>query len=131
MFLIPTYVARSSIHGMGVFTPIPIKKGTRLWEYDPAIDWQLSDKELSQMPEPYQSKLRTYCYLNGEGLYVLCGDNARFMNHDDHPNCDDSSKHFTIARRDIAANEELTSDYRDFDSESAALGDQLYRSKHC
>ena len=130
MFLIPTYVAHSSIHGMGVFTPIPIKKGTRLWEFNPAIDWQFSAKQLDQMPEPYQSKLRRFCYLNGEGLYVLCGDNARFMNHAEDPNCDDSGKHFTIARKDIAPQEELTCDYRVFDSESAAVGDQLYLTKH-
>ena len=130
MFLIPTYVDRSSIHGMGVFTPHPIKKGSRLWEFNPAIDWQFSGKELSQMPEPYQTKLRTFCYLNGEGLYVLCGDNARFMNHAEDPNCDDSGKHFTLARKDIAAHEELTCDYRVFDDESAAVGDQLYRTKH-
>ncbi len=127
MLLIPTYLARSSIHGIGVFTPFPIPKGTRLWEFTPGVDWRLTAKELLQIPEPHQAKLRTYCYLNGNGLYVLCGDNARYMNHAEEPNCDDWGDQYTVARRDIAANEELTCDYRTFDAESAALGDELYQ----
>jgi uncharacterized protein len=121
MFTIPTYVAPSAIAGTGVFTPCDIPKGTQIWAFDPAVDWKLTTAELKQVPEPHGTRLRTYCYLDGEGLFVLCGDNARFMNHAEDPNCADLDG-LTFARRDIQAHEELTCDYRSFDQGSAACG---------
>lgn len=117
MFRVPTYLARSSIHGVGVYTPFPITRGTVLWDYDEGVDWRLTPEELAAFPEPYQERLRHYCYRDESGIYVLCGDNARYMNHSFEPNCDDRGEH-TVALRDIAAFEELTCDYRDFDAES-------------
>jgi uncharacterized protein len=122
MFLIPTYLAASAIQGTGTFTPAAIAKGTRLWEFTPAVDWLLTAEELESVPERHRARLRSLCFLNGEGCLVLCGDNARFMNHAEDPNCDDTGGHFTVARRDIQAGEELTCDYRLFDRVSAAAG---------
>lgn len=116
MFCVPTYLARSPIHGMGVFTPSPISRGTVLWEFRSGVDWRLTPEELASFPEPFQTRMRRYCYLEEEGSYVLCGDNARYMNHSTDPNCDDRGA-YTVARQDIAAAEELTCDYRDFDLE--------------
>lgn len=126
MFLIPTYLAESPIHGIGVFTPKPLPAGTLIWEFHPGVDWRLTPEELERFPEPYQSQFRSYCYLTPEGIYIFCGDTAKFMNHSDTPNCDDPEGRFTITNRDIAAGEELTSDYRTFDMESAEKGIHLY-----
>lgn len=117
MFRVPTYLAWSSIHGVGVFTPVEIPAGTPIWEFTPGVDWRFTPKELASFPQPYQGKLRTWCFLEESGLYVLCGDNARFMNHSFEPNCDDSGAR-TRTLRLIAAEEELTCDYRCFDVES-------------
>ena len=118
MFRVPTYLTRSPIHGVGVFTPVFIPKGTLIWGFDPEIDWTLSAEELQLFPPGYREKLKSYCYLDERGSYILCGDNARFMNHSDEPNCDDWTTGSTIAYRDIQAHEELTCDYRAFDVES-------------
>ena len=125
MFLVPTYVKSSPIHGRGVYTPAPIEAGTRLWQLEPESDWIIEREVMAQFPEPYRSRLLAFCYTDDADRYVLCGDNARFMNHSDDPNCDDTGQHFTIARRDIAAHEELTCDYRDFDAESASKKEAL------
>lgn len=117
MFRVPTYLAWSSIHGVGVFAAVEIPAETLIWEFTPGVDWRFTPKELASFPQPYQAKLRTWCYLEESGQYVLCGDNARFMNHSFQPNCDDSGER-TTTRRDIAAGEELTCDYRSFDMES-------------
>ena len=117
MFRVPTYLAWSSIHGVGVFTPAEIPAGTLIWEFTPGVDWRFTAQELASFPQPYQAKLRTWCYLEEPGYYVLCGDNARFMNHSFEPNCDDSGDR-TVALRRIAPAEELTCDYRSFDLES-------------
>lgn len=118
MFLVPTCLGRSSIHGFGVFSYRAIREGTVLWTFDPSIDWRIQPSELAAFPEPYRSRLHSYSYADPDGSYVLCGDNARYMNHSDDPNCDDSGPTFTIARRRIRAGEELTCDYRSFDGES-------------
>ena len=122
MFLITTYLGPSSIQGTGVFTPVDIPQGTRLWEYTPAVDWKLTPEELELILPRLRPRLKTYCYLNAEGFFVLCGDNARFMNHAEDPNCDDPGGEVTIARRDIRAREELTCDYRRFDHQPADGG---------
>lgn len=122
MFLIPTYLSESSIHGIGVFAATPIPAGTRIWEFHEGVDWKITPEEMDRFPEPYRSRLRTYCYLGDDGLYVFCGDNGKFMNHSETPNCDDPEGRYTITNRDIAAGEELTCDYRTFDRESALKG---------
>jgi uncharacterized protein len=119
---IPTYLAVSPIHGIGVFTAAPIPAGTRIWDFDDRVDWRIEPEELAAFPEPYQTRLRAWCYLDSDGRYVLCGDNAKFMNHHPAPNCDDPEGRYTVTNRDIAKGEELTCDYRTFDQESAAKG---------
>ncbi|HEX9887561.1 MAG TPA: SET domain-containing protein [Longimicrobiales bacterium] len=121
MFRVPTYLAPSPIEGIGVFTPLPIAAGTLLWEITTGVDWEMTPAELDGFPEPYQTSLRRWCYENERGLFVLCGDNARFMNHSFAPNCDDSGE-LTVAVRDIAPGEELTCDYRSFDRPARTTG---------
>jgi len=97
-----------------------------VWSFDPDVDWVLSADDIDRFPAAYQDKLRSYCYLDESGSYVLCGDNARFMNHSEEPNCDDSAS-ATVANREIQAHEELTCDYRAFDVESREEGSGLFR----
>lgn len=122
MLLIPTYVAPSRIAGMGVYSATDLAAGTVIWEYTPDVDWQIAPHELDDFPEPYRSWLHHYLYLDESGVYVLCGDNAKFMNHDDDPNCDDSGEIHTVTRRPVAGGEELTCDYRLFDLEAKRHG---------
>jgi len=113
MFLVPTYVAASRIDGRGVFTPVAIPAHTVVWDMDPEIDWLITPEELAQFPEPYRSRFVHYCYLNVDGFHVYCGDNGKYMNHQNEPNCYESGTQ-TITARDIEAGEELTCDYRAF-----------------
>lgn len=122
MLYIPTYVAPSRIAGMGLFTAEDLESGTVIWEYNHGVDWKISPEELEEFPEPYVSWLRHYLYRDDSGIYVLCGDNAKFMNHEDDPNCDDSGDVYTVTRRAIQAGEELTCDYRLFDLGSKEAG---------
>lgn len=124
MFLIPTYLAPSPIAGTGVFAAAPIPANTVIWEFTEGVDWALPPNDLAAFPEPYQDHLRRWCFLNADGVYVLCGDSAKFMNHADAPNCDDPEwGAYTVTNRDVEAGEELTCDYRTFDRESAEQGD--------
>lgn len=122
MLRVPTYVDSSPIAGVGLYAGTDLAEGTIIWEYDETVDWQMTPGELASFPEPYRSRMKHYVYLDQSGLYVLCGDNARFMNHSQDPNCDDPDGAHTITRRAVRAGEELTCDYTQFDVESRKDG---------
>lgn len=122
MLLVPTYVAPSPIQGMGLFAAVDIPRGTTIWSFEPSVDWRLTPSELDAFPASLQEQLRKWCYEEGGGSYVLCGDNAKFMNHSFDPNCDDPEGVRTVTNRDVRAGEELTCDYRAIDAESARSG---------
>lgn len=122
MLQIPTFVAPSRIAGVGLFSARDLEPGTVIWEFTPGVDWEIPPGDLERFPEPYRSQLRHYLYRDDTGLYVLCGDNAKFMNHEDDPNCDDSDQVHTVVRRAVEAGEELTCDYRQFDLDARSDG---------
>jgi hypothetical protein len=121
MFLIPTHIAASKIHGIGCFTSVDIRKGDIIWEFHPGLDTVVSEELFASQPEPIQQYLRWYAYINHSPRHwVLCGDHARFMNHQDQPNIrehqDGSGR--SVAQCDIPAGTELTCDYSEFDADS-------------
>jgi SET domain-containing protein len=122
MLSVPTYVAPSRIAGMGLFSARPLPEGTRIWEFTDGVDWRMTAEEVSAFPQPYQGRLRHYLYREPCGVYVLCGDNAKFMNHHRDPNCNDADDRFTVTVRDVHAGEELTCNYFEFDEESRLRG---------
>jgi len=113
MLIIPTYVASSGIHGLGVFAGQKIKQGERVWTFDPLWDHIIPDEVYAALPAASQKFLKIYAYhnrLHGPG-YIVESDNGRFMNHNDKPNLD-----FTdgdgFALTDIPRGAELTCDYK-------------------
>ncbi|MCB1488219.1 MAG: SET domain-containing protein [Bauldia sp.] len=114
MMLVPNYLDRSPIHGIGIFARNSIARGTRVWEFTPGFDQVFSDEELATLNPLEREAVLFYCYVEqGLNRLVLCCDNARHFNYADAPNCgpgDHSVQGFVsaLALRDIAAGEELT-----------------------
>lgn len=121
MMLVRTRRQQSAIHGTGLFAEEPIPAGTPTWRFTPGLDQALHPDAVAALSDLAREWLVTYAYLDiRTGLYVLCADDARFMNHSDTPNVGgdyDREPVFglDVALRDIAAGEELTCDYRTFD----------------
>jgi uncharacterized protein len=116
MLLIPTIVKPSPIHGFGAFAALPISRGTAVWRFTPSFDLDLDPAEVERQPEHFRKVLLHYGYLDSRlQRYILCCDDARFINHADAPNLEsDYSRDrygIDVAARDIAAGEELTVDY--------------------
>jgi uncharacterized protein len=124
MLMVKTKLALSEIAGIGLFAAEDIVKGTVTWRLMPRFDLVISDADLNALPEPARSNMREHVYFHARsGLWVLCADNARFMNHANEPNTagvhpDGSVEGYDIATRDIRAGEELTCDYRTFDADA-------------
>ncbi len=120
MLLVKTRLAASDIHGIGLFAAEFIREGTVVWESHAALDIRLTEEQISGLAEPCREQTRKYSYREKQtGLYVLCGDDARFFNHSAEPNCIDvyrgEGEDLTIAARDVEQGEELTCDYALFD----------------
>jgi len=120
MLLVKTYLDRSAIHGIGLFAAERIPKGTVIWRHSREIDLLLTAEEIAALHPAARVQIEKYTYLDRElGKFVLCGDDARFFNHSDAPNCHDipdARGGTTVAARDIEPGEELTSDYASFDA---------------
>lgn len=112
MLLISTYVAKSQIHGFGLFAGEDVAEGHVIWEYDGDVDKEFEQAEFEAFPADLREWLRPYLYVSHSARLVLCGDNAKYMNHSYKPNCTETP-HCTIAGRKIRAGEELTCDYRE------------------
>lgn len=119
MLLIPAKIKPSPIHGLGVFTVLPIPKGTTVWQYNSLIDYRRWKKPVTSQEHEFYSK---YGYKPFEkDYYEFCGDIAMFLNHSNHPNID-TLEDCGFASRDIKVGEELTVNYFEFDSEPESGG---------
>lgn len=126
VMLIKTVVKASSIEGVGLFADEDIEAGTIVWRYLEPIDQRYYPQQVEEMQEFVKEHMNRYAYLHSlTNRYVVCGDNARFINHFHQPNM---GAHYpegldegeNIAMRDIARGEELTIDYSTFDLASDA-----------
>ena len=120
MLLVKTKLDVSPIHGIGLFAAEFIPEYTIIWKFNPCIDLRLCAEQIEQLPASCGEQIRKYTYREiHTGLYVLCGDDARFFNHSDEPNCLDfyhnEEEDLTVANRNINAGEELTCNYALFD----------------
>ena len=116
MLLVPTTIAASPIHGIGLFAAEPIPAGTPVWALDPLFDRVFPAAELAHRPDHVRAFLEHYCeYFPETDELVLSGDADRFTNHSDDPNTrvdgENRPDARVIAIRDIAAGEEITCDY--------------------
>lgn len=125
MLLIETRVAPSVIHGLGLFAVKFIPCGKPVWQFQPGFDREFLPAEFATLPSEAQRHLRWFAFLDVvSGRWNLSGDHACFMNHSSEPNTG-AILHgclpvITVARRDLAAGEEITCDYFAFDAEAAA-----------
>ena len=122
MLMVKTRLGQSAIAGIGLFADQDIPKGTETWRFMRHFDRLLTEADIDGLPEPARSNILDHTYLDAaSGLFVLCADNARFMNHADEPNTagvhePGAIEGYDIALRDIRAGEEMTCDYRTFDA---------------
>lgn len=96
--------------GFGVVAKELIPKGTITWILD-ELDKEFTPEEIEQLSDMHQYILDIYTFRNDKGNYVLCWDNARYVNHSFKSNCLTTAYDFEIAIRDIHPGEQITDDY--------------------
>jgi uncharacterized protein len=116
MLLVKTRIDKSSINGLGLFAAERIDKDTTVWRFTPDFDLDLDPAILDTQPTVFRERLLHYGYIDPRiNRYILCCDDARFINHSNTPNLrtDFSLDRYgvDIAARDIEAGEEIIIDY--------------------
>lgn len=117
MLTVRTYIAPSSIHGIGCFASefIPQGKVIGRWfaEFDKIISVTDMDRFHGQIKRDF-ILLHAYKW---NGFYHLNCDNMRFFNHSPEPNTYQTANEDT-ATRDIEIGEEITCNYYLFDEDA-------------
>lgn len=126
MLLVPVRLAQSPIHGLGVFALAPIAEGKEIWRFSDGLDLDLDPAVLESLTPDMREVLLHYGYIDRRlGRFILCCDNARFINHSDEANtrsdCSMDPHGVDVAVREIAAGEEITIDYTQFEPKMSAI----------
>ena len=113
MMLIDTYLDKSKIHGVGVFSNQNVKKGERIKEVRPEFEIEFNSDNLPKMPLALAKFIDTHSYERelGSKILVMGIDNEKYLNHSDDPSVSDDG----IALKDIKIGDEITINYKDFD----------------
>ena len=117
MLLVPTFLAPSSIHGIGVFAEVAIDKGTTVYVFNPILDKMFTASEKQKLPAYAQEWVDDHAFLTSSNLWIIAADNDNYSNHSSTPNLVEvpsSEPKITldlVAATDIPAGTELTQDY--------------------
>jgi SET domain-containing protein len=115
VLLVETEIMNSAIHGQGLFARNDIRKGTKVWEFNPLFDIVLDETLIDDLPEVARTFLKIYAYRSIQTNELIVNlDMSKHMNHSNNPNLvpDASSSYYAIV--DIPKGTELTCDYRVF-----------------
>ena len=122
MLMIATYLDRSTINGIGIFTAEPVKRGQIIWKFNPAIDLVFTARQwknkLELVTPQAREALHRYSY-KSNNKYYLCNDNSQFMNHSEALNnvINNSISDTMYAAREIDIGEELLCNYFEYSDE--------------
>ena len=111
MFIIDTYLDKSAIQGVGVFSKENIKKGRKIKEVRPEFEIRFNKTNLPRMSLALANFIQTHAHEENENEYCLGIDNEKYLNHSDNPTVDEEG----YALKNIAIGDEITIDYNNFD----------------
>ncbi|HCL61192.1 MAG TPA: hypothetical protein DIC31_01710 [Rhizobiales bacterium] len=94
-----------------------------MWSLNPKFDIFIREQEFEELPPHMREYLAHYAYPHLElpGVMILDSDNGKFMNHSLSPNTDFRVFDKGYALVDIAAGDEITCNYFEFDPRFTGL----------
>jgi SET domain-containing protein len=124
MMLVRTCVAPSRIHGLGLFAVEAIARDTPIWRFEAGFDHDFSPEQVAALPPLAREHARRFSFVSRDnGHAILSGDHACFINHSSNPNTGAPPAAMlpvtTVAYCDLAAGEEITCNYLEFDAEAS------------
>jgi hypothetical protein len=115
MFIIPTFLAPSTIHGQGVHTSVDLTDDQLIWQFVVGFDLSWTTEEFVRLPDLAQQFIFVYGYWYAPDLEIyIGGDFDRFYNHSAEANTFVDPKGVVRCCRGVSAGSELTINYREF-----------------
>jgi hypothetical protein len=102
--------------GYGIFATAFMPMGTIVYVEDP-LDIKISAENALLQDDRYKGFIKKYSVRDRQGNYILCWDNAKYVNHCCQFNTISTGYDFEIAIRDIEAGEQITDEYGLFNLE--------------
>lgn len=116
MLVVKTKIQQSPIHGIGLFATEFIPKGTLIWKLKIGFDIIIDENQFLELPKITQDYIIHFSYFHKDmNCHIVPGDNARFFNKSETPNCGGDDDDNTFALVDIREGEELTELYFNHD----------------
>lgn len=108
---------------MGLFASEYVPVGQVVWRFTEGFDLDLDPRELDRLLPGARARLLHYGYIDHAlHRFILCCDDARFINHGSTPNiASDRAKDprgIDVAIREIRPGDEITIDYGTFEDSS-------------
>ena len=127
MLMVKTYLGKSKIHGIGLFSKEFIPRGKVIWKFVRIIDRVIPEKDMIRIKGYYNfdqyifKQFRSRCSRLDDGSYIMYGDDSSFINHSINSNLEMSGAKM-IAKRDIQIGDELTEDYLEIYKDDEDIG---------
>jgi SET domain-containing protein len=111
----------SDLHGIGLFTTEPIKKGDLVYTASPLLDLNITQEQFDGLSEKERQEILWWGFFDEPSQkWHVDFDVSKFINHATQATVTQSTEHdeaYLVAARDIEAEEELTQNYLEFESE--------------
>lgn len=128
MLMVRTYIAPSRIKdaGLGLFVASRVGAGAVVWRFNELIDRLIAADTVNRLPVHAKAFIEHHGCLVFPRIWLLLGDNARFINHAEPGNigCDAHDLTTAIERAVDVLEEgtELTQDYKRFSLDFRSRG---------
>jgi SET domain-containing protein len=113
MLTIPTYLAESGVHGIGLYAAEAVKAGDKVWEFNHEIDFVYDSQWMGRLVGQSLQAFDYFCQYayKRDNRYYYVSDNARFINHSQQANIGFGNNGDEIALQDINPGDELLENY--------------------
>lgn len=116
MFKVKTYLDKSGIHGIGLFSKNPIKAGTIIYVPNKDLDLLLDKGQFQKLSKNEKDTIKHFGYNTKDHKWHLSFDNIRFCNHSKSKNnISIGNNGYLYAIKDIPKNKELLQNYSEFE----------------
>lgn len=110
----------SDLHGVGLFADEDIKKGQLIYTASPLLDLNITQEQFDSLEQKEKDEILWWGFFDQPSqMWHVDFDVSKFINHSYSATVTQDENHdeaYLVATRDIAAGEELTQNYLEFET---------------
>lgn len=110
----------SGLHGIGLFTDEPLKKGQLVYTASPILDLNITQEQFNSLDQKEKEEILWWGFFDEPSQkWHVDFDVSKFINHSREATVTQDSSHadaYLVATRDLGVGEEITQNYLEFES---------------